>query len=307
MKNIKPTVFLTSCRIIVILAILLLYTGSMSAYAEKAGNPWAKRYSQQQLNIDNLATETLPPTLQKQTDTDTSNKIYSISYADVEKQISYLLAQAGAGDIIQATIIGKKSNDILLQNKEPLAIDIADLEYNTQSNKWHAMLYPTVNNRALAPIKLNGIYTELVAVPVAKTRLRNSDIITAEDIEIKNIAAHRISKDTIINPELLIGKSPVRSISAGRAIRNAEITAPNVIHKGDRVTMQYHSSGIDITTIGEALESGASGDIIRVRNSDSNNVIHAAILSAGIVTVAPANMLMAAQQNKYKNLQMTVK
>lgn len=122
-------------------------------------------------------------------------------------------------------------------------------------------------------------------MPVLTRQLRTGDIIEASDLTSKTIAARQLRKDTITETRFLIGQSPVRAISPGRPMRSGEVTQPTVVKKGDLVQMNYTTPYMSIRTTGEALENGANGALIRVKNSKTEKAISARVVSAGTVEV----------------------
>ncbi|MCP4716010.1 MAG: flagellar basal body P-ring formation protein FlgA, partial [Deltaproteobacteria bacterium] len=58
-----------------------------------------------------------------------------------------------------------------------------------------------------------------------------------------------------------------------------------IVKKGDRLTLYVESEVFKITTPGEALESGALGDIIKVSNLSSNKKIYGFVRSSQAVEV----------------------
>ena len=65
-----------------------------------------------------------------------------------------------------------------------------------------------------------------------------------------------------------------------------KLDIPPVIDMGALVTLVYRSGGIEATASGVAIESGALGDEIRVRNDSSRKIILGKVLEPGIVGVS---------------------
>lgn len=103
-------------------------------------------------------------------------------------------------------------------------------------------------------------------------------------IYIKAPKDHRI-KNYISYPLDLIGKQLKRNIPSQKPILFSDVTAPTLIKKNDKVNIQYNKNGISIETIGVALEDAGIGDMLKVKNIDSNKVVVAKAKFAGIVEV----------------------
>ena len=85
----------------------------------------------------------------------------------------------------------------------------------------------------------------------------------------------------------LEGMAARRSIRAGEVIRANMLTAPQLVKRGDQVRIVAKREQIEVSMAGEALDNGARGAIIRVKNS-SGNQIRARVIEAG--TVEPADL-----------------
>jgi len=66
-------------------------------------------------------------------------------------------------------------------------------------------------------------------------------------------------------------------------LQHKNIISPALIKKGDMLAMQFCKHNLRIETKGVALENGASGNTIKVKNINSGKIIHAKVLDAGMV------------------------
>ena len=58
-----------------------------------------------------------------------------------------------------------------------------------------------------------------------------------------------------------------------------------VVRSGRRLTVRYRKGNMVIETLGTCLDSGAVGDLVRVRNIDSRKVIRGVVVSESVVVV----------------------
>lgn len=70
---------------------------------------------------------------------------------------------------------------------------------------------------------------------------------------------------------------------------------PQTVSKGNTVTMVYETRGMSLSAIGVAENSGTHGDMIRVRNRQTDLVVDARITGAGRVAVLVLPQLAANQ------------
>lgn len=254
------------------LLALTVFAAPAPALAE---NPWKERFDEPELAAERL-TGKLPT--------------HTISWEDAEQAVAEALQAEGAAEKVQV-ILSDKQGDVVLDHQSPVKMTVSDLAFQSKDQQVQATLYFSGEGRPLAPKRVEGRYKELVAIPVLKDRLRRSEQITSEAIEWKHVPVERLRPGTITDDAALIGKAPRRTISPGRAIRSEELIALPVVHKGDRVTMKYQSGGIEINAIGEALEDGAIGETVRVRNQESRIVVQTEVVSLGNVKAIPIGMI----------------
>ncbi len=108
--------------------------------------------------------------------------------------------------------------------------------------------------------------------PVTAKPLAKGDTLYQQDIAYKsvNLAYERA--------DLWDGKGGpwqvIRPMGAGEPISTTDLKPLSAIKKGDKVTLVYKKSGIHLSVLVEAMEDGALGDTILVRNLDSKKQIY---------------------------------
>lgn len=211
--------------------------------------------------------------------------LFKLTYQQAEEAVSQALADKGAGLKVGAMINGR-SNDALFSHSAPLRVEIRGLQFDKPSGHWSGNLLAVADGEVITAVPAAGRFDELAEIPMLKRTLRNGELIAAKDIEIRDIPVGQTRSDTITDMDSLIGKSPSHSISAFRPIRQHEIGAPPLVKKNNIVQMHYKSPGMEITTTGQAMEDGAKGSVISVRNMASKRVVQAVVDDAGSVSIA---------------------
>lgn len=83
----------------------------------------------------------------------------------------------------------------------------------------------------------------------------------------------------------LVGKIARRTLLPGQPILAIAVDNPRLITIGSLVKIVFSEGGLTITALGMALQAGAAGDLIRVRNQDSNLVVVGVVQPDGTVKV----------------------
>ncbi|MBV8576084.1 MAG: flagellar basal body P-ring formation protein FlgA [Acetobacteraceae bacterium] len=84
----------------------------------------------------------------------------------------------------------------------------------------------------------------------------------------------------------VVGKMARRTLLPGRAIMPVALNNPRAVVNGAEVKLVYIDGGLTIVTSAAALQDGAVGDTIKVRNVDSGLTISGVIQSDGSVRVS---------------------
>ncbi len=203
-------------------------------------------------------------------------ELFVLTSRDAEEAISFALAERGAGSKVSASITGR-SDDTLFSHAQPLSVEIRGLSFDKNTSRWQASLMFLSDGQVISAMPVGGRYDEVMSVPVLKRQVRPGDVIQEADLEIRDFSLSRTRSDTIADAAALVGKSPVRSISAGRPIREQEIAQPALIRKNDIIQVDYRSPGVSISTTAQALEDGSLGSTINVRNLSSKKLVRAVV------------------------------
>jgi flagella basal body P-ring formation protein FlgA len=83
----------------------------------------------------------------------------------------------------------------------------------------------------------------------------------------------------------VIGKVARRTLMPDRLISMNAIAEPELVARGSMIAVVYQSSGLSISANMLALEGGALGKLIQVRNIDSGRVVTGIVQADGTVRV----------------------
>jgi flagella basal body P-ring formation protein FlgA len=84
----------------------------------------------------------------------------------------------------------------------------------------------------------------------------------------------------------IVGKMAKRTLLPGRLIATIAVENPRAVSNGAEIKLIYRDGPLTIVTFAMALDNGAVGDTIRVRNADSGTIISGVILPDGSVSVS---------------------
>lgn len=213
---------------------------------------------------------------------------------DVAQAVGRALIKEGAGDELRVQISGVREDDqIALSAGSPIKAEVENVTLDKVRGRWEATLYMAADGKSLAPARISGTYDEMAHIPMLKQRMQSGDIISQDDIVWDSMPISRLRKSTVMDSKALVGKSPKRTVSASRPIRLDEITGPTVVSKGAQVSLIYKTPNMEIKTLGEAMENGAQGNVIKVKNTSSKAILVGTVEGEGRVRVSPPDSVSA--------------
>lgn len=128
---------------------------------------------------------------------------------------------------------------------------------------------------------------EWAEVPVARRPLLKGSVVGAQDVVMARMNMSQIPSDAAFSPNRIIGMETSRSITYGEVFRKNKLSIPPLIESGARVTLIYETRLLKATASGIALEAGAAGQVIRVKNEASRKIITGTVEESGLVKVQP--------------------
>ncbi|MFC3378437.1 flagellar basal body P-ring formation chaperone FlgA [Rugamonas sp. CCM 8940] len=128
-------------------------------------------------------------------------------------------------------------------------------------------------------------------VVVSAAEVAAGRVLTADDLLLER---HDISAmpDSLADVNAALGQAARRTLRAGEVLRPAMLAAPTLVKRGDAVRIVARREQVEVSMAGEALDSGARGTVLRVRNANGAT-IRARVSAAG--TVEPVDLPVSIQ------------
>lgn len=126
---------------------------------------------------------------------------------------------------------------------------------------------------------------------VANKTLERGRPLAASDIDLKKHNVANLRDGYLTNPDEVVGLTVKKRIRDMQPINVTQLDQPIMVERGQRVVMIAEQDGIEARSLGEAMKKGRRGDVIKVKNLDSQRVVSAVVDNDGVV-----RMLMAPGQ-----------
>lgn len=128
--------------------------------------------------------------------------------------------------------------------------------------------------------------TRTVTVLAAAVPLARGTVLKASDLKPIQQDAGSLPHGYFTRLEDLVGMELRRPLQAGAVITHAAVTAAAVIERGQEVLLVADNGAVAVSMKGEALESGAPGERIQVRNLSSRRIVQGEVIDRHRVRVA---------------------
>ena len=211
----------------------------------------------------------------------------TIEAGAIEDQLRAALAGRGVGATasIRLDNVGQRLH---LPTDATPTVAVSSLSHDAKTGRFVAHVVAPAEGAPVVRATVTGRAVEMIEIPVLRRRMTPGDVIARDDIDWIRVRADRIGRATVSEAAKLVGMSPRRPIRPGELVQSGNLQAPVVVAKRSLVTIRLETDRMILTAQGRALENGALGDVIRVANTQSSQVIHAAVTGSGTVRVYPA-------------------
>lgn len=160
----------------------------------------------------------------------------------------------------------------------PVEVDVLDTRQATRMR--FAVRCPGASRQEYIVRARISASVVVAATPIAANEVLTDAHVTVGQRDITSIT------DPVVSPIDAVGQTSRRSLRAGDVLRNNSLSAPVLVKRGDAVVMIARQDGIEVSTAGEALDAGAKGALVRVRNASSGQIVRMRVSAAGMVEPA---------------------
>lgn len=167
---------------------------------------------------------------------------------------------------------------------EPSATEephVARLTYDTRSTRFYA----SVSLPGQRALWLTGHAQAMAEVVTLARPVARGDVLKQADLVIERRPRRQVGRDAVTDRNDAIGRAARNSLQSGRLLQMADLMKPELVRRNETVTLIYRIPGISLTLRGRAIESGAEGDEISVRNEQSKRTVQGIVVGPGRVAV----------------------
>lgn len=120
---------------------------------------------------------------------------------------------------------------------------------------------------------------------VSTRNLGDGSLITDGDVMVVQRWVDRVPRNRISDTDQVTGKALRGSIAQNTELQERMLRNPRMVQRNEVVRVILSRGGLHMETLGVSSEAGGIGDLIRVRNTSSNNVFYARVIDKSLVRV----------------------
>jgi flagella basal body P-ring formation protein FlgA len=144
--------------------------------------------------------------------------------------------------------------------------------------------------------RVAGQAIEMAEVHVLQRAFNRGETVQAADVTVERRPRASVPGDALADGGEIAGRSARRTLPAGSVLRNGDLQRPEIVARGEIVTIVYEIPGMTLTLRGRANEAGAQGDTVNVTNPQSKRTLQATVVAPGKVAVFAATPGPVAQR-----------
>lgn len=205
--------------------------------------------------------------------------------SDIRDVIIAALKAKGLEGNFNIVTAGSMPKIILPPDQKP-SIATEAVKFDPAKDMFEVSLAAPSAQTPLVRASVMGRVQRMARIPVLKSTLRNGDVIGAGDIAWIDIEQNDLQADSIMKEEDMAGLTPRRMAAAGKPLREGDLERPQMVGRGDLVTLVFRSGPMTLTARGKALQGGAQGDMVRFTNIASNRTLDGIISGDHEITVS---------------------
>ena len=160
-----------------------------------------------------------------------------------------------------------------------------DLNYDPRSHRVGGLM--TLGERQ-ASLRVSGLVIEMRDVAILNRTVNRGEPVTAAELTIERRPREGAPPDALASAATVGGEVAQRTLSQGAILRTGDTAPPELVARGEAVTIVYESPGISLAMRGQATDAGRMGATVNVINIASKKVLQAVVIGPGRVSVGPA-------------------
>ena len=153
-----------------------------------------------------------------------------------------------------------------------------DLTYDPRSRRVSGLV--SLGERQ-ASLRVSGLVIEMREVAILARALNRGEAVKESDLTIEHRPREGVAADAQATVTAALGEVAQRALPAGSVLRASDTAQPELVARGETVTIVYETPGITLSMRGLASDGGRIGAVVNVVNVASKKVLQATVIGPG--------------------------
>ena len=155
-----------------------------------------------------------------------------------------------------------------------------DLSYDPRSRRVAGLV--SLGERQ-ASLRVSGVVLEMREVALLARNLDRGESVKEGDLTLERRPRDAVPADA----GAVVGEVAQHTLAAGAVLRISDTAPPELVARGETVTIVYETPSVSLAMRGLANQGGRLGAVVNVVNTASQKVLQATVIGPGRVSVGP--------------------
>lgn len=199
--------------------------------------------------------------------------------ATVKEQVGL---REGSGDSVIA-LIGSVQELILPVGKVELTTGMpSGVHYNIPTV---VMVTVDIDGQAVTKVPVRFAVKQYGQVVVTAGQLRATETFSTGNLRYERMDIGKMGSGYFTDMKKILGQVSRRSLMPGMVLTDSMVVKPVLVKRGGAVNIIACIGSMEVVTMGQAMQDGIEGQLIRVKNINSTKIISAKVLDEATVQV----------------------
>lgn len=204
----------------------------------------------------------------------------------VETELREALSMEGLPKGAQFEISNRSALSIVIPTDAQPTVAIKDVVIDPRTQRFSAVAEIPAGSPQATRVKITGRTFMTTRIPTLARAMGRGETISERDIVWSEVRDEALRQDCVTDAQQIIGMEPKTLLKVGAPIRLTELQRPILVGRNALVTMILQTPFMTLTSQGRASEDGGLGDLVKVTNLQTKQVVEGRVQGSGTVLVA---------------------
>jgi flagella basal body P-ring formation protein FlgA len=163
---------------------------------------------------------------------------------------------------------------------------VANLPYGIHYNMpTNVTLVVNSNGQVFTKVPIKLDVKEYRQVVLAADQINLTELFSIRNLRYERMDIGRLGTGYFTDISKVLGLASRRSLKPGTVITDSMVVKPILIKRGATINIVARIGGMEVSAIGQAMQDGAEGQLIRVQNVNSAKLVSARVVDETTVQV----------------------